>query len=368
MAEEYIEEEIMAEEVIEKPRKKREYIDMRKVICRVKENKRKFYITLPIVFVLSCIYAWSLPRYYTSSVKLAPEMEQSGGLGGALGDLASSFGFDMNSMETSDAITPLLYPDLMDDNAFVAKLYDIRVQSNFNPNAPIDTTYYGYMRYYQKQPFWKNWIGAIMGLFGDSSNSASTEPTAAYDPYNVSKIESGVMGLIRKNVIIDLDKKTGVISIVVKAQDPYICRTVADSMRSKLQDFITEYRTSKARLDAAHYKELMDEAKANYDEACAEYAAYCDAHKGSVLQRIQTEQDAIEIEMQQHLTTYNTISAQYQAALAKVQERTPAFTLLKGASVPVTPAGPKRVITVFLFCFLATLVLVGYSLRKDFFA
>ena len=36
-----------------------------------------------------------------------------------LGSIASSFGFDLGEMQSSDAINPLLYPDLMDDNAFV---------------------------------------------------------------------------------------------------------------------------------------------------------------------------------------------------------------------------------------------------------
>ena len=91
-----------------------EVIDLRQVAKKIWANKRLFYKTLPITFVLSCIYIISVPRTYTSEITLAPEMENSG-MGGSLGALASSFGLDMGNLQTSDAITPLLYPFLRPD-------------------------------------------------------------------------------------------------------------------------------------------------------------------------------------------------------------------------------------------------------------
>ena len=54
---------------------------------------------------------------------------------------------------------------------------------------------------------------------------------------------------------------------------------------------------------------------------------------------------------------------QYQMAKAKVQERTPAFTLLKGAAVPIKPAGPKRMLFVAGMCLLAIILLSLYSIQ-----
>jgi uncharacterized protein involved in exopolysaccharide biosynthesis len=50
------------------------------------------------------------------------------------------------------------------------------------------------------------------------------------------------------------------------------------------------------------------------------------------------------------------------AAKAKIQERTPAFTVIKGASVPVKPSKPKRMVFVALmlilgFCFTSLYIL-----------
>ena len=102
----------------ENSKKNPEIIDLRILIKKIWANRRLFYKVLPVVFVLSCIYIFSIPRYYTSETKLAPEMDNSMA-GGALSSLASTFGFDLDNMQTTDAITPLLYPDLMEDNGFI---------------------------------------------------------------------------------------------------------------------------------------------------------------------------------------------------------------------------------------------------------
>ena len=89
-------------------------IDLRIIINRIVAKKKLFYKVLPIVFVLSCAYILCIPRTYTSSLSLAPEASSAPGVGGTIGSLASSFGIDLGNMETTDAINPMLYPDLME--------------------------------------------------------------------------------------------------------------------------------------------------------------------------------------------------------------------------------------------------------------
>jgi LPS O-antigen subunit length determinant protein (WzzB/FepE family) len=69
--------------------------------------------------------------------------------------------------------------------------------------------------------------------------------------------------------------------------------------------------------------------------------------------------------MQLKFNAYSTINTQLEAAKAKVQERTPAFTMLKGASVPIKPAGPKRMLFVIFMLAVATLATTTYILRGD---
>jgi hypothetical protein len=55
-----------------------------------------------------------------------------------------------------------------------------------------------------------------------------------------------------------------------------------------------------------------------------------------------------------------------EAAKAKVQDRTPAFTIIEGAAVPVKPAGPKRMIFVIGMMFLTFIGTSFYITKKDF--
>ena len=52
---------------------KKDVIDLTEVWKLLKTKKKVFFIVLPIVFVLSCLYIFPQPRYYRCSVKLAPE-------------------------------------------------------------------------------------------------------------------------------------------------------------------------------------------------------------------------------------------------------------------------------------------------------
>ncbi len=346
----------MEENKINKP----EVIDLRIVFKNIWENKKLFYKVLPIVFLVSSIYILSVPRYYTSEVKLAPEMESSGAEG-VLGSLASSFGFDLSNMQTSDAITPLLYPDLMEDNGFVSNLMSIKVTSQ--DEEIKDITYHDYLKSFQKKTWWKYPIEWIKQLFPKKEDKGGSK--SGYDPYNISKKEDAIFDKARDNIIIKIDKKSGVITINAKAQDALICRTLADSIKDKLQVFITDYRTNKARTDYDYYKKLTENAKHEYEKARQQYGSMSDANSKTALRSVELKIEDLENDMQLKFNAYTTMNTQLQAAKAKVQERTPAFTVIKGASVPVKPAGPKRMIFVASMLMLAFFGTALYLVRKD---
>lgn len=339
--------------------KKKDVIDLREVWKKIKERKKLFYKVLPTVFVLSCAYILCIPRTYSTSLSLAPEVGGSAA-SGTLGSLASSFGIDLGNMETSDAISPLLYPDLMDDNGFVVGLFSVKVKSL---NGEIECSYFDYLKKRQAKPFWAMPIGWVKQLFKPKEQAVggNTKPS----PYILSRDKDGIAEKIRKDITISVDKKTGVITINATAQDALICKTLADSVKERLQVFITNYRTNKARIDEQYYKELLAEAKRDYEKARQLYGSYSDANMDVTLQSVKSKQEDMENDMQLKYNTYSTLMAQYQAAKAKVQERTPAFTLVKGAAVPVKASGPKRMIFVVGMTLLAFLVTSFICVRKE---
>ena len=326
-------------------------IDIKKCVKEIWTEKRLFYKTLPIAFILSCVYIFSLPRYYTADTKLAPEMENSLGKG-SLSSIASSLGFDIGEIQTTDAITPLLYPDLMEDNGFITSLFNVKVKSK---DSNINTIYYNYLKYLQKKPWW-------LSIF---STEKKENDIKLIDAYNLSKKDDEIASTIRDKILLHVNSKSGVISITVQDQNPFICKTMADSVREKLQAYITNYRTNKARSDYEYYKKLTLNAKQEYEKVRRQYASMADASTNVSLRSVELRMEDLENDMQLKFNTYTNLNNQLQAAKAKVQERTPVFTILKGAAVPIKPAGPKRIIFVGVITLLTFIGTAIWIVRKD---
>ncbi len=341
-------------------KKDAEVIDLRVIFHKIWAKRKLYYIILPVVFVLSCAYILCIPRTYTSSLSLAPEMSNSSNLGGTLGSLASSFGIDLGNMETTDAINPMLYPDLMEDNGFVVGLFDIKVAT---ADGSVRCSYYDYLTKHQAHPFWAKGLVFLKNLFEEKE--IRIKSSGKINPYMLSKKQDNVVLKIRKNITINIDKKTAIINITTEAQDPLICKTLADSLKERLQVFITNYRTSKARVDEQYYKALMIEAKQEYEKVRQRYGSYADANTDVILKSIQAKQEDMENDMQLKYNAYTALATQYQAARAKVQERTPAFTVVKGAAVPIKASSPKRMLFVIGMCFLAIITTSLYIIRND---
>ena len=336
-----------------------EVINIRQIVHKIVANRKSFYLPLGIVFVLSCIYIFSQPRYYRTDSKLSPEVGKSMNES-TLGTLAASFGFDLDNIQTSDAINPLLYPDLMEDNAFVSRLFNITVETQ---DGELSTNYYNYLDKHQKRAWWGGLVSWFCNLFKTESGARGGDDT--FDPYDLTRKEDDIANLIRNNVSLSVDKKTGVITINVTDQDPLICRTVADSTQAYLQEYITEYRTKKARIDVQYYEQLCASALDSYNEARLAYSEFADANRNAIQQNVATMIANMENDMQLKYNNYTAYNTQLQAAIAKLQERTPAFSILKGAAIPVKPAGPKRMIFVATMLILAFVVKAFWLVKSD---
>lgn len=334
-------------------------IDLKAVLKRTLKNKWRLLIIFVIAFALSCAIIFPVPRYYTSSVELAPELSSQIG-GGGISDLASSMGINLNNGSSIDAISPELYPDLLKSNNFVINLIGCRVKSN---DGKIDTTYYDYLKKYQKSSIWAKAIGAVKKIFSSKKKTDNQPTNGKINPFKLTKEQDDIFGQIKSKINCSIDKRTSTITITVTDQDPLIAATMVNAATHQLQDFITRYRTSKARKDLEYYKMLTKKAKSQYEKSRRLYGSYSDANTDVLLESVRSKQEDLENDMQLKFNTYSSLNTQLQAAYAKLQERTPVFTVLRSASVPILPAGPKRMMFVIGFTFIAILGSIIYFSR-----
>ena len=124
-----------------------------------------------------------------------------------------------------------------------------------------------------------------------------------------------------------------------------------------LTQYVTNYRTEKARQDLAFYGHQLAEVRKRYQKAQLSVFQYNDNHKNLVMLAATMDRQRMEAELTIAQTVYTELSRQYEQAKLKVQERTPIFKVLEPPNVPVKRTSPKR--TVIVLCFALAGLLTG---------
>ena len=288
--------------------------------------------------VLGIIIALSIPKQYTVTVTLSPEMSGDKA-GGGLASLASSF-LGGGASSSPDALNATLAPDIVASTPFILELFNTRVQTL---DGKLDTTLVAYLDE-QKQPWWGYIkaapgmaIGAIKSLFAEEADTASV-----LNPFQLTKKESEKVEGLRKILTADVDNKTAMTTISVTLQDPKVTAIVADSVVGKLQQYIIDYRIKKAKEDCAYLEQLYKERQQEYYEAQSKYAHYFDSNRNIAFQSVRAEQERLQNDMNLAYQVYSQVAQQLQVARAKIQEEKPVFAVVEPASIPLQPSGTSR--------------------------
>ena len=317
---------------------------------------RKLLLKAAVVgLVVGLIIALSLPREYTVGVTLSPESGKNAS-GGGLSGMASMLGFGSMSLGgDADALNITLFPEIVASTPFLLELLDTHVTTL---DGKVDTTFMAYLDE-QKSPWWGTLlalpgmaIGGVKSLFSDKKDEA-LENTV--NPFHLTEKQASKVGSLRKAIMVDVDKKTGVTSVSVTLQDPLVTATITDTVVAKLQQYITAYRVSKAQQDCNYLEQLYKDRQKEYYEAQQSYANYMDANKSVILQSVLTERERLQNEMSLAYQVYSQVVTQLQVARAKVQEAKPVFAVVEPSTVPLQPSGTSKKVVMFGFIFLAVI-------------
>ena len=340
-------------------------INIAEVIKLLYADRKKVCIYAFVAGVIGVALAFGTPKIYKSTVILAPE-ESGAGFSGSISSLASMVGMNMKIGQTGDALYPEIYPDLMNSTDFLVGLFPIKVTKDKTGDT---FTYQDYIQNHQKLAVSDYPKALIVNLIEKFKEEETPGPGHKVDPFRLTKKEDEVAKSINGKLDCAVDKKTNVITITVTDQDPLIAATVADSVQSHLQEAITDYRTKKARIDLEYMNELFAEARKQYDKARQVYASFADANQEIVLQSYQSKVDDLENDMQLKFNIYQQVVEQRQLAQAKVQERTPAFTIVQRATVPIKHSSRPKIVTLAIWMFLGFMLrsgMLAWRNRKSF--
>lgn len=327
-------------------------IDLLELAMKLWQKKKQIAIWCLIGAVIGVVVAFSIPREYSTDVKLAPEAGNGQRISGGLGAMAAMVGLGGGTTSGADAVNPTLYPDVVSSVPFLVGLFNVPVE---DIDGKTKVTLREYVEEDLKSPWWSGVMGLPFKLIGllKGGNDEEEDTGKKTDTFQLTPQENAVVGVLQKRISASVDTKTSVITISVMMQDPLISATLADTVVNRLREYITTYRTNKARKDLEYAELLNQEAKDNYYQAQQKYADYLDRNQGLILHSAQTTRERLENEATLAFNLYNQTAQQVQVAKAKVQENTPVYTIITPASVPVRPTSPRKPLILIGFVFLA---------------
>lgn len=329
-------------------------IDLMEYGRKLWASRKLLFKAAGIAVIVGLIFAFTTPQKFTVSVTLAPEMGNSR-RSSSLSSIASMLGMgNLSTGADADAINVLLYPDVISSTPFLIDLLDTQVKTMNEEES--DTSLIEYLKTEKGSlvgtimSFPGRAIGGILSLFSDNKEE---EEKKQINPFQLTKQEAGIVSGLRKKIMANVDKKTGVTSIGVTMQDPMVAAIVTDTLLSKLKEHIISYRVSKAQEDCKYYEKLYQESKEEYYIAQQAYAKYLDANKNIVLESVKAEQQRLQNEMNLAYQLYNQMAGQLQLSKAKVQEAKPVFAIVEPTTVPLRPSGTSKKMILIGFLFLA---------------
>ena len=355
----------MSEELQKNPSSQEEEIDLLELALKV-WGERKFILkACGYAVLIGLVIVFSIPREYTTEAMIAPELSDNKGTGG-LSSLAAMAGLNLNATSGADAIYPDLYPNIVSSTPFITGLFNVRVK---DLDEEVDTTLYCYLNEYQRMPWWSlitsapfKALGWVVSLLTDE------EDDGIFDPFHLTKEETDTAKELSERINVSVDKKTGVTTLSVTMQDARISACLTDTVVRRLQDYITEYRTTKARQDFQFQEKLFERKKKEYEKAQENYAKFADANKNIILLSYRAEQERLENEMRLAYQVYTSVAQQLQMAEAKVQEITPVYTIIEPSTIPIKPSKPRKALMLIGIVFLTGLGCVSWILSgRDFF-
>lgn len=336
-------------------------IDWMGILHQVLAIRKTLYKAAGVGLIVGILIALGTPKQYTVSVTLSPEVS-GGNSGSGLASMAASFLGGSIGADSPDALNATLAPDIVASTPFLLELFNARVISQ---DKRIDTTFTAYLD--EQKSSWMGYIlkapgmaiKSIKSLFSSEEEETVTTQEGAIElnEEDAAKLES-----LRKQITVEADKKTGITTLTVTLQDPKVTATMADTIVSKLQQYITTYRTSKAKEDCQYLEMLYKERQQEYYAAQQRYARYVDANSNMVFQSTMAERERLQNDMNLAYQVYSQVAQQLQVARAKVQEEKPVFAVVEPAVVPLYPSGSSRKVIVVGFVFLAVVLTGAWKL------
>jgi len=331
----------------------------------LKTNWRKVLIGALIGLAFGGVYAFSKQNVYTAQIMVMPEIQAKGAGGlSSLGSLVGLAGLGLDNMASSDAVRPDLYPNILQSIPFALDVL----------NRPV------FSQYLQKRLTLQEFLLQIneskfnlFNLFSNTEENSSgtkTNPGNSIQAIQLTKKQDSMIKAVHASVSALYDRKTGILTLSAVEPDPVVAATVAGLSLDYLANYVTTYRTEKARKQVTFLTQRVNEAKSRYQAAEYNLSSYRDRNRNLYLNTAKIDEQRLQADYLLEQSVYSELSKQLEQAKIKVQEETPVFKILEPATIPLKKSGPGRTLIMLGFMFAGiflSLIIILFQNRHQIF-
>lgn len=333
-------------------------IDLVEVAKTIWSNRKTIFKSTVIFIILGLIIAFGSRIEYEASCKLLPDTQGSkipnfGGLSG----LAGLAGINID-VGNQGALSPELYPQIVHSLPF--QLSILNKELRFEKKDTIVSSYVYFKEIYSPSflgllyEFTLGLPGKIKGLFSEEGEKINIELKDGI--IRLNKEDDKFIQTFKERIRVEVDSKTGIITLSTEMPDPIASAELAKLSVDLLQQYVIDYKISKAKENLDFIMDRYKEAKTKFEKAQINLAAFNDRNQNVVTARALTDQQRLQNEYNLAFEVYQGLATQLEQAEIKVKEDTPVFTLVEPVRVPVEKSTPQRKLILAMSIVLGALV------------
>lgn len=353
-------------------------IDLVELVKKIKAKYKIVYRSVAIAFLVGVSIVLLTPKQYKTEISLLAESNSNGSANGLLGqlgglsgaNLGSLMGLDLNGGAGSDALKPDLYPEIVKSTTFLLEILSDTIEY---PKQKKKIPVAEYLSNYTRPSIWG------MGAYIIDKLKTKKEEDLIFkkiqdEPLKLNQkqvdLVEALYDIIEVNVIKSGGGLTGgeskIIKVSIELQDPILSAVVAELVVTNLKQYIINYNTGKAIKDLEFIEARYIEAQERYYKTQLAVANFYDSNINVILASVGTNRQRLETENALAASIYNSLAQKLEQSKIIVQDRTPVFTVIEPAKIPLKKSKPKSSLILISMLFIGGFVGVTIILTKEF--
>lgn len=375
-------------------------IDLSQKAEELWKGRKTIMVITGFFFALGLFHYIFTPEQYTSTATLIQEVESGATFDGGSAFLRSltggsfqSGGGNLSAAATGRAPLPAtMYPIILHSTDFQKDLIYRDIEFMLSDTT---MTLYDYYDDYYKPPFRDRvysltsdltiflpytlykWARSglndlrrgLRSLGADDADDGEDE-IAEMQPV---ELDSRIMSVTREEVSVinrmrlqtTIDIAGGLITLTTTLPDPKAAAMVNAILLERIQEYITDYRVEKARLNLEAINRQLEEARLRYEEAQNELAEYQDQNLNLTTNVAQTRVQHLQNQRNIRFNVYNSIAQEVEQARMVLEQQIPVFNVLEKPDLPRTSATGSSNLQLVFSIILGVFFGMGWVLLKN---